>query len=251
MTVIGENFATSCEIQLLRKPGRRPLCQIHRYPRFRRRCGQHCAYRKLELRLRNCRPTVLVDFSTSFVDKPGQRSRLSSRRCSISLTCLKNMFGRRPPCEAGVCSCTLRAVNKQSSTRMRAGPGKSRPRRAAPRSGCSPVQPKSEGLDCCSHMPLQLALLTDLKFNVARIIWCTPRNEDLENRFERFSQLFHFVWLATWLSDGKARFFFFFFFFDLREVVVVQQGSRLRWCWEFARCRSSSIRRTCCLMSPR
>ena len=103
--------------------------------------------------------------------------------------------------------------NKQSSTKMRAGPGKSRPRRPAPRSGCSPVQPKSEGLDCCSHMPLQLALLTDLI--VARIIWCTPRNE--ENRFERFSQLLQFVWL----SDGK------FFFFDVRKVVVVQQGSRL------------------------
>ena len=61
-------------------------------------------------------------------------------------------------------------------------------------------------------MPLQLALLTD--FNVARIIWCTPRNE--ENQFERFSQLLHFAWL----SDGK-------FFFDVRKVVVVQQGSRL------------------------
>ena len=82
MTVMGANFVTSCEIQLLRKPGRRPLCQIHRYPRFRRRCGQHCAYRKLCLR--NRRPTV--EFSTSFVEKPGQRSRLTSRRCSISLT---------------------------------------------------------------------------------------------------------------------------------------------------------------------
>ena len=82
MTVLGANFVTSCEIQLLRKPGRRPLCQIHRYPPFRRRCGQHRAYRKL--RLRNSRPTV--KFSTSFVEKPGQRSRLSSRRCSISLT---------------------------------------------------------------------------------------------------------------------------------------------------------------------
>ena len=82
MTVLGANFVTSCEIQLLRKRGRRPLCQIHRYPRFRRRCGQHCAYRKL--RLRNRRPTV--DFSTSLVEKPGQRSRLTSRRCSISLT---------------------------------------------------------------------------------------------------------------------------------------------------------------------
>ena len=41
-----------------------------------------------------------------------------------------------------------------------------------------------------------------------------------------------------------------FFFFDVRKVVVIHQGSRLRWCWEFARCRSSSIRRTCCLMSP-
>ena len=61
-------------------------------------------------------------------------------------------------------------VYQQSSTRMRVGPGKSRPRRAALRSGCSLVQPKSEGLDCCSNMPLQLALLTGL--NVARIIWC-------------------------------------------------------------------------------
>ena len=51
----------------------------------------------------------------------------------------------------------LWSVNQQSSPRMRAGPGKSRPRHAAPRSGCSPVQNKSEGLDCCSHMPLQLA----------------------------------------------------------------------------------------------
>ena len=51
------------------------------YPRFRRRCGQHRAYRKL--RLRNSRPTV--KFSTSSVEKPGQRSRLSSRKCSISL----------------------------------------------------------------------------------------------------------------------------------------------------------------------
>ena len=82
MTVLGANFVTSCKIQLLRKPGRRPLCQIHRFPRFRRRCGQHRAYRKL--RLRHSRPTV--EFSTSFVEKPGQRSRLSSRRCSISLT---------------------------------------------------------------------------------------------------------------------------------------------------------------------
>ena len=82
MTVLGANFVTSCEIQLLRKPGRRPLCQIHRYPRFRCQCGQHRAYRKL--RLRNSRPTV--KFSTSFVEKPGQRSRLSSRRRSISLT---------------------------------------------------------------------------------------------------------------------------------------------------------------------
>ena len=45
------------------------------------------------------------------------------------------------------------------------------------------------------HAPATCTLLTDL--NVARIIWCTPRNE--ENRFERFSQLLHFVWL----SDGK------------------------------------------------
>ena len=82
MTVLGANFVTRCAIQLLRKPGRRPLCQIHRYPRFRRWCGQHRAYRKL--RLRNSRPTV--KFSTSFVEKPGQRSRLSSRKCSISLT---------------------------------------------------------------------------------------------------------------------------------------------------------------------
>ena len=51
---------------------------------------------------------------------------------------------------------------------MRVGPGKSRPRRAAPRSGCSPVQPKSEGLDCCSHMPLQLALIMLTDLNVAR-----------------------------------------------------------------------------------
>ena len=84
------------------------------------------------------------------------------------------------------------AINKHSSTRLRAGPGKSRPRRPAPRSGCRPVQPKSEGMVCCSHIPLQLALLTDL--NVVSIIWCTPRNE--ENRFQGFSQLLHFVWLS-------------------------------------------------------
>ena len=62
----------------------------------------------------------------------------------------------------------------------------------------------------------------------------TPGNE--ENRFERFSQLLHFVWL----SYGK-------FYFDVRKVVVVQQGGRLRWCWDCACCRSSSIRRTCLL----
>ena len=78
---------------------------------------------------------------------------------------------------------------------MRAGSGKSKPRQPAPRSGCSPVQPESERLDCCSHIPLQLTLLSD--FNVARSIWCTPRNN--ENRFARFSQLLHFVWL----SEGK------------------------------------------------
>ena len=38
--------------------------------------------------------------------------------------------------------------------------------------------------------------------------------------------------------------------FHVHKVVVVQQGSRLRWCWEFTCCRSSSTRRTCCLMSP-
>ena len=127
--------------------------------------------------------------------------------------------------------------NKQSSTRMRAGPGKSRPRRAAPRSGCmqpGPAQIRGLGL-LFPHGPATCTLLTDL--NVARIIWCTPRNE--ENRFERFPQRLHFVWL----SYGK-------FLFDVRKVVVVQQGSRRQWCWEFACCRSSSIRRTCFLMSP-
>ena len=54
---------------------------------------------------------------------------------------------------------SVRAPNISNPARGCAGaePGKSRPRRTAPRSGCSPVQPKSEGLDCCSHMPLQLA----------------------------------------------------------------------------------------------
>ena len=103
---MGANFVTSSENQLLGKPGRRLLCQMHRYQRFRRRSGQHCAYRKLCLR--NCRPTV--DFSTSFIEKPGQRSRLSSRRCSISLTLSEEYFGRRPPSKPGVQSCTLRAV---------------------------------------------------------------------------------------------------------------------------------------------
>ena len=42
--------------------------------------------------------------------------------------------------------------NKQSSMRMRAGPGKSWPRRAAPRSGCSLVPAQIRMLDCCSHM---------------------------------------------------------------------------------------------------
>ena len=104
-------------------------------------------------------------------------------------------------------------IYKQSSTRMRAGPGKSRPRRAAPRSGCSPVQPKSEGLDCCSHMPLQLALCWLIwMLQGSSGFWCTPGNE--ENRFERFSQLLHFVWLsygkfffltsAKWSSSSKA-----------------------------------------------
>ena len=46
--------------------------------------------------------------------------------------------------------------NKQSSMRMRAGPGKSWPRRAAPRSGCSLVPAQIRLLDCCSHMSFHL-----------------------------------------------------------------------------------------------
>ena len=82
MTVIGANFVTSCEIQLLRKPGRHRRCQIYLYSYFRRRRGHDCAYRKLCHRIRRRR----VDFSTSFVEKPDQVSRMSSRKkCSISL----------------------------------------------------------------------------------------------------------------------------------------------------------------------
>ena len=40
--------------------------------------------------------------------------------------------------------------------RMRAGPGKSWPRRAAPRSGCSLVPAQIWMLDCCSHMSFHL-----------------------------------------------------------------------------------------------
>ena len=47
-------------------------------------------------------------------------------------------------------------IHKQSSTRMRAGPGKSWPRRAAPRSGCSLVPAQIRMLDCCSHMSFHL-----------------------------------------------------------------------------------------------
>ena len=45
---------------------------------------------------------------------------------------------------------------KQSSMRMRAGPGKSWPRRAAPRSGCSLVPAQIRMLDCCSRMSFHL-----------------------------------------------------------------------------------------------
>ena len=40
--------------------------------------------------------------------------------------------------------------------RMRAGPGKSWPRRATPRSGCSLVRAQIRMLDCCSHMSFHL-----------------------------------------------------------------------------------------------
>ena len=40
--------------------------------------------------------------------------------------------------------------------RMRPGPGKSWPRRAAPRSGCSLVPAQIRMLDCCSHMSFHL-----------------------------------------------------------------------------------------------
>ena len=86
-------------------------------------------------------------------------------------------------------------------------------RGAQRRSGCSPVQPKSEGLDWCSHMPQ-------------------------ENRFERFSQLLHFVWL----SDGKV-----FFLTSAKCMVVVQQDSRLRWCWEPGSSPAVDLR--CCWVS--
>ena len=48
--------------------------------------------------------------------------------------------------------------NKQSSMRMWAGPGKSWPRRAAPRSGCSLVPAQIRMLDCCSHMSFHVHL---------------------------------------------------------------------------------------------
>ena len=75
------NFVTSCEIQLLRKHGRHPRCQIHLYPHFRRRSGQDCAYSKLSHRIRR----RTVGFDPSFVEKTCQRARLSSKNCSISL----------------------------------------------------------------------------------------------------------------------------------------------------------------------
>ena len=51
---------------------------------------------------------------------------------------------------------TFSVWNKQSSMRMRAGPGKSWPRRTAPRSGCSLVPAQVRMLDCCSHMSFHL-----------------------------------------------------------------------------------------------
>ena len=80
------------------------------------------------------------------------------------------------------------------------GLDRANPDRGAQRRGldAGPAQIRGLGL-LFPHAPATCTLLTDL--NVARIIWCTPRNK--ENRFERFSQLLHFVWL----SDGKLFFF--------------------------------------------
>ena len=95
---------------------------------------------------------------------------------------------------------------------------------------------------CCSHMPLQLALLTDL--NVARRKVSAPsRSSGAHQETERIDSpcLSSF---SLWSGEAMAR-----SFFDPWKVVIVQQDSRLR-CWEFACCRSSSIQRNCCLMSP-
>ena len=48
--------------------------------------------------------------------------------------------------------------NKQSSMKMPDGPGNSRPRRAAPGSGCILVPAQIRLLDCCSHMSFHLFL---------------------------------------------------------------------------------------------